>query len=262
MRSLNIAATGMAAQQLNVDVISNNIANMTTTGFKRARPEFQDLLYQSQRRGGAASSETGTTVPAGVDVGLGVKTAAVYRVLEQGPLVGTENDLDLAIQGEGYFVVELPSGELGYTRSGNLQLSPEGQLVTADGYPVSPSITVPGNAIEVAINPEGGVSARIPGQVELQELGQLELASFVNEVGLEPLGNNLLAETAASGPAMIGTPGSDGFGTVLQHYLENSNVNPVAEITSLITAQRAYELNSRVITATDSMMGTVTQLRG
>ena len=262
MRSLNIAATGMAAQQLNVDVISNNIANMTTTGFKRARPEFQDLLYQSQRHGGAASSETGTTVPAGVDVGLGVKTAAVYRVLEQGPLVGTENDLDLAIQGEGYFVVELPSGELGYTRSGNLQLSPEGQLVTADGYPVSPSITVPGNAIEVAINPEGGVSARIPGQVELQELGQLELASFVNEVGLEPLGNNLLAETAASGPAMIGTPGSDGFGTVLQHYLENSNVNPVAEITSLITAQRAYELNSRVITATDSMMGTVTQLRG
>jgi flagellar basal-body rod protein FlgG len=262
MRSLNIAATGMSAQQLNVDVISNNIANMTTTGYKRARPEFQDLLYQSQRRTGSASSENGTLVPAGVDIGLGVKTAAVYRVLEQGPLVGTENDLDLAIQGRGYLTVELPSGEQAYTRSGNLQLSPEGQIVTADGYPVAPGITVPTNALEVTINAEGGVSARIPGQVEMQELGQLELASFVNEVGLEPLGNNLYQETTASGPASIGTPGSEGFGTVLQRYLENSNVNPVAEITSLITAQRAYELNSRVITASDSMMGTVTQLRG
>jgi flagellar basal-body rod protein FlgG len=262
MRSLNIAATGMSAQQLNVDVISNNIANMTTTGFKRARPEFQDLLYQSQRRGGSASSENGTLVPAGVEVGLGVKTAAVYRVLEQGPLVGTSNDLDLAIQGRGYLTVELPSGDLAYTRSGNLQLDPEGQLVTADGYPVMPGITVPGNAMEVTVNPEGGVSVRIPGQVEMQDLGQLELASFVNEVGLEPLGNNLYAETTASGPASTGLPGSDGFGTLLQRHLENSNVNPVAEITSLITAQRAYELNSRVISAADSMMGTVTQLRG
>jgi flagellar basal-body rod protein FlgG len=262
MRSLNIAATGMSAQQLNVDVISNNIANMTTTGFKRARPEFQDLLYQSERQTGSASSESGTLVPAGVDVGLGVKTAAVYRVLEQGPLVGTENDLDLAIQGRGYLTVELPSGEQAYTRSGNLQLSPEGQIVTADGYPIAPGITVPSNALEVTVNAEGGVSAKIPGQVEPQELGQLELATFVNEVGLKPMGNNLFGETAASGPASIGTPGSEGFGTVLQGYLENSNVNPVSEITSLITAQRAYELNSRVITASDTMMGTVTQLRG
>ena len=262
MRSLNIAATGMSAQQLNVDVISNNIANMTTTGFKRARPEFQDLLYQSQRRSGSASSQNGTLVPAGVEIGLGVKTAAVYRVLEQGPLVGTENDLDVAIQGRGYLSVDLPSGDVGYTRSGNLQLSPEGQIVTADGYVVSPGITVPANALEVVINAEGGVSARIPGQVPMQELGQLELSSFVNEVGLKPLGNNMFMETAASGPASVGTPGSEGFGTVLQRYLENSNVNPVAEITSLITAQRAYELNSRVITAADSMMGTVTQLRG
>ena len=262
MRSLNIAATGMSAQQLNVDVISNNIANMTTTGFKRARPEFQDLLYQSQRRSGAASSQNGTLVPAGVDVGLGVKTAAIYRVLEQGPLVGTENDLDVAIQGRGYLSVELPNGDIGYTRSGNLQLSPDGQIVTADGYVVSPGIAVPSNAVEIAINPEGGVSARIPGQVAMQDLGQLELSSFVNEVGLKPLGNNMYAETAASGPATAGTPGSEGFGTVLQRYLENSNVNPVSEITSLITAQRAYELNSRVITAADSMMGTVTQMRG
>ena len=201
-------------------------------------------------------------MPAGVDIGLGVKTAAVYRVLEQGPLVGTENDLDLAIQGRGYLTVELPTGEQAYTRSGNLQLSPEGQIVTADGYPVSPGITVPANALEVTVNAEGGVSARIPGQVEPQALGQIELASFVNEVGLKPLGNNLFGETAASGPANIGTPGSEGFGTVLQGYLENSNVNPVSEITSLITAQRAYELNSRVITASDTMMGTVTQLRG
>ena len=262
MRSLNIAATGMTAQQTNVDVISNNIANMTTTGFKRSRPEFQDLLYQSQRRMGSASSEQGTLVPAGVEVGLGVKTAAVYRVLEQGPLVGTENDLDVAVQGRGYFVVELPSGEFGYTRSGNFQRSEDGEIVTADGYRVSPGITVPSNATEVTINAEGGVSATIPGQVAPQALGQLELASFVNEVGLEPMGNNLFKETPASGAANLGTPGSDGYGTVLQRYLENSNVNPVQEITSLITAQRAYELNSRVITASDNMMGTVTQLRG
>lgn len=261
MRSLSVAATGMMAQQLHVEVIANNIANMTTTGFKRRRPEFQDLLYQSQRRIGATSSQDGTLLPAGVQLGLGVKTAAVYRIHEQGNLVNTENPLDLAIQGDGFFVVELPNGETAYTRSGNFQLSPEGTLVTADGYTVSPGITVPADAIEVSINAEGGVSAKVQGQVALVDLGQLQLATFVDPAGLEAIGNNLLVETEASGPALLGTPGSDGYGTVQQGFLESSNVNPVQEITALIAAQRAYEMNSRVISASDQMLQTVTQLR-
>ncbi len=261
MRSMSVAATGMMAQQLHVEVISNNIANMTTTGFKRLRPEFQDLLYQSQRRIGAASSEDGTIIPAGVQLGLGVKTASVYRVMEQGNLVNTDNRLDLAIQGSGYFVVELPTGELGYTRSGNFQLSPDGEIVTADGYLLSPGIAVPEDAIEVAINAEGMVAAKIQGEVAMRELGQLELATFVNPVGLEAIGDNLLLETEASGPANLGPPGSAGYGGVLQGFLESSNVNPVQEITSLITAQRAYDMNSKVISASDEMMMTVTQLR-
>jgi flagellar basal-body rod protein FlgG len=261
MRSLSVAATGMMAQQLNVEVISNNLANMTTTGFKRRRPEFQDLLYQSQRRIGAASSSQGTVVPAGVQLGLGVKTAAVYRIHEQGDVINTENSLDLAVQGAGYFVVQLPDGETAYTRSGNFQLSPEGVVVTADGYAVSPGITVPPNAVEVSINAEGGVTAKLQGQTELADLGQLELAAFVNEAGLEALGDNLVRETEASGAAQVGAPGSEGLGTVLQGYLEGSNVNPVQEITALIAAQRAYDLNSKVISASDEMMATVTQLR-
>jgi flagellar basal-body rod protein FlgG len=261
MRSLSIAATGMMAQQLHVEVISNNIANMTTTGYKRRRPEFQDLLYQSQRRIGSASSDLGTVVPAGVQIGLGVKPAAVYRVHEQGNMVATENALDLAIQGEGYFVVELPSGEIAYTRDGSFQLSPEGLLVTADGYAVSPGIVVPEDAISVTINPSGGVEAKLEGQIGPVDLGQLETAIFVNQVGLEAMGNNLLLETPASGAAAIATPGTPGHGQLLQGFIESSNVNPVAEITALITAQRAYDLNSRVITASDEMMATVSQLR-
>jgi flagellar basal-body rod protein FlgG len=261
MRSMSVAATGMMAQQLHVEVVSNNIANMTTTGFKRMRPEFQDLLYQSQRRIGAASSEDGTIIPAGVQLGLGVKTASVYRVMEQGNLVNTENRLDLAVQGSGYFVVELPTGELGYTRSGNFQLSPDGEIVTADGHLLSPGIAVPEDAIEIAINAEGMVAAKIQGEIAMRELGQLELATFINPVGLEAIGDNLLLETAASGPATLGTPGSNGYGSVLQGFLESSNVNPVQEITSLITAQRAYDMNSKVISASDEMMMTVTQLR-
>jgi flagellar basal-body rod protein FlgG len=261
MRSLSVGATGMMAQQLHVEVISNNLANMTTTGYKRRRPESQDLLYQSQRRIGAASSSEGTVVPAGVQLGLGAKTAAVYRIHDQGDLVNTENGLDVAIQGEGYFVVETPGGEIAYTRSGNLQLSPEGLIVTSDGYPVGPGITVPADSTEVSINAEGGVTAKLQGQTGLADLGQLELATFVNEGGLEALGSNLLRESDASGPAIVGTPGSQGLGTLLQGYLEGSNVNPVQEITALITAQRAYDLNSKVISASDEMMATVTQLR-
>lgn len=261
MRSMSVAATGMMAQQLHVEVVSNNIANMTTTGFKRMRPEFQDLLYQSQRRIGAASSQDGSIIPAGVQLGLGVKTASVYRVMEQGNLVNTENSLDLAVQGSGHFVVELPTGELGYSRSGNFQLSADGEIVTADGYLVAPGIAVPADAIEVSINAEGMVTAKVQGEVDLRQLGQLELATFVNPVGLEAIGDNLFLETTASGPAAIGPPGSAGYGSVLQGFLESSNVNPVQEITSLITAQRAYDMNSKVISASDEMMMTVTQLR-
>lgn len=262
MRSLSVAATGMMAQQLHVEVISNNIANMTTTGYKRRRAEFQDLLYQNQRRIGSSSSAEGTVVSAGVQLGLGVKTAAVYRIHEQGELINTENSFDLAIQGDGYFVVELPNGDLAYTRSGNFQLSPDGELVTPDGYKISPGITVPQDAISVSINQEGTVSAKIAGQVEEQELGQLQLATFVNEAGLEALGSNLLQETSASGEALGGPPGTEGLGTVLQGFLESSNVNPVQEITALIAAQRAYDMNSKVISASDEMMATITQLRG
>src|SRR5262245_36113143 len=261
MRSLDVAATGMMAQQLHVEVISNNIANMTTTGYKRRRAEFQDLLYQNQRRIGSPSSADGTLVPAGVKLGLGVKTAAVYRIHDQGEFVNTEKSLDLAIQGGGYFVVELPTGELAYTRSGNFQISPEGQLVTPDGYTVSPGVSIPEDAVEVSINQEGLISAKIAGQLEQQELGQLQLATFVNEAGLEAIGSNLLQETVASGPALAGPPGTEGLGTVLQGFLESSNVNPVQEITALIAAQRAYDMNSKVISASDEMMATMTQLR-
>lgn len=260
MRSLAVGATGMMAQQLHVEVIANNVANMTTTGYKRRRPEFQDLLYQSQRRTGSTSSSEGTIVPSGVQLGLGVKTAAVYVIPEQGDLVNTENSLDVAIQGEGYFIVELPDGETAYTRSGNFQLSSEGVIVTSDGYTVSPGITVPENAIEISINTEGMVTAKIQGETELADLGQLELATFINEGGLEAVGSNLLKETEASGAALVGTPGSDGLGSTLQGYLESSNVNPVQEITALIAAQRAYDLNSKVITASDEMLATVTQM--
>ena len=261
MKSLQIAASGMAAQQTRVEVISNNIANMTTTGFKRRRPEFQDLLYQSERRTGAVTSESNTIVPAGVQLGLGVKTAAVYRIHDQGNLVNTENRFDVAILGEGFFIVEKPDGEPAYTRSGNFQLSPQGVIVTQDGHPVSPGITVPAEAVDVSIAADGQVTAKLQGEVGLVNLGQLELASFINPAGLEAIGSNLLVETEASGPAVIGPPGADGKGTVLQGHLESSNVNAVQEITQLIAAQRAYDMNSKVIQASDEMMGTVTQLR-
>ncbi|NJO37069.1 MAG: flagellar basal-body rod protein FlgG [Rhizobiales bacterium] len=261
MKSLSIAATGMMAQQLHVEVISNNVANLTTSGYKRRRPEFHDLLYQNYRRIGAQSSDVGTVVPAGVQVGLGVKPASIYRIHEQGSMLQTENRLDVAIQGEGYLVVELPTGEFAYTRDGSLQLSPDGLIVNADGFAVSPGITVPIDAIDVAIGANGTVQASIAGQTAPVDLGQLELATFVNDAGLEAIGNNFLIETASSGPATVAAPGSAGFGELLQGFLEGSNVNPVSEITALITAQRAYDLNSKVITASDEMMATVSQLR-
>jgi flagellar basal-body rod protein FlgG len=261
MRSLNIGATGMLAQQLNVEVISNNIANMNTTGFKRHRAEFQDLLYQNLRRVGSASSDAGTIVPTGVQLGLGVKSAAIYRISGQGNIIQTENPLDLAVNGRGFMMVELPSGETAYTRAGSLQLSPDGDIVTADGYIVQPGITVPTDAVSITVNESGEVYVDLDGQVAPVLVGQLELANFANEAGLDAIGNNLLLETAASGNASVATPGSAGFGRIVQGALETSNVNVVSEITTLITAQRAYEMNSKVIESSDEMMRTVTQMR-
>ena len=261
MKSLDIAATGMLAQQLNVEVIANNIANMNTTGYKRQRAEFQDLLYQDQRRVGSASSDAGTLVPAGVQIGLGVQPAAVYRIAEQGAMMITGNNFDLAINGKGFFLVELPSGETGYTRSGAFQLSADGDLVSSEGYVVQPGITIPADATSITINDSGEVWVDIDGQVAPQQVGQIELATFANEAGLRAIGDNLLLETPASGSASVAAPGSAGFGSIEQGALEASNVNVVAEITNLITAQRAYEMNSKVIQAADEMMSSVTQLR-
>jgi flagellar basal-body rod protein FlgG len=261
MRSMNIAATGMLAQQLNVEVISNNIANLNTTGFKRQRAEFQDLLYQSERRVGADSSDAGNVVPVGVQIGIGVKAAAVYRISEQGNLLKTDNALDLAIQGKGFFEVEMPDGTTAYTRAGSFQLSPTGEIVTADGLVVSPGITLPANTVAITVNANGQVLAQVAGQTGTQPVGQFELATFANEAGLENLGNNLLAETNASGTPTRGTAGNTGFGKLQQGFLETSNVNVVSEITNLITAQRAYEMNSKVIQVSDEMSRTLNDLR-
>lgn len=259
MRSMNIAATGMLAQQLNVEVISNNLANMNTTGFKRQRAEFQDLIYQSLERPGASTSESGSVDPTGVQVGYGVKAGSVYRIVEQGSLTRTENRYDLAINGRGYFQILLPDGRTGYTRAGNFSASPTGQLVTEDGHPLQPEIVVPENALDFSVSADGQVQALLPGQTAPQDLGRVLLASFVNPAGLEAIGDNLLVETAASGPATLGNPNSSGFGSVNQNYVESSNVNAVLEISALIMAQRAYEMNSKVITASDEMMQATSQ---
>lgn len=261
MRSLDIAGTGMQAQQTNVEVISNNIANMTTTGFKRRRAEFQDLIYQNLRRVGSNSSDTGSIVPSGAQLGLGVKTAAIYPINEQGNLQQTSNTLDMAIQGNGYFQVTLPDGETAYTRDGTFGLAADGTIVTADGYTVQPGLQIPSNATGVTVNTSGQVQVTIQGQTAPTTVGQIQLAVFPNEAGLEAEGDNLLLQTAASGAPVTGNPATTGFGTVMQGFIETSNVNVVTEITNLITAQRAYEMNSKVITTSDDMMSTLTNLR-
>jgi flagellar basal-body rod protein FlgG len=261
MRALRTAATGMAAQQLNVEVISNNIANMNTVGFKRQRAEFQDLLYQNVQRMGAQSSGAGTVVPTGIQIGVGVRAGSVYRITEQGTPQATGNRYDLAIDGRGYFQVLLPSGETGYTRAGNFSVNGEGQLVTEDGYPVQPEISIPQEARDVIISPTGQVQVLLDGDPTPQIVGELQLASFFNEAGLEAIGDNLLLETAASGPAVVAAPGEPGLGTLLQGYTESSNVDAVAEITALIVAQRAYEMNSKVITTADEMLQAANQVK-
>ena len=262
MRALRTAASGMAAQQLNVEVISNNIANMNTVGYKRQRAEFQDLIYQNVERMGAQSSSQGTVVPTGIQIGLGVKAGSVYRITDQGTPQQTGSDYDVAIDGQGYFQITLPSGEIGYTRAGNFSLSGEGQLVTEDGYAVEPAISIPQDAVDVIISKTGQVQVISAGSPEAATVGQLELATFFNEAGLEAIGDNLLLETAASGPATTGTPGETGFGQLLQGYTEASNVDAVTEISALIIAQRAYEMNSKVISTADEMMSVSAQVKG
>ena len=260
-RSLDIGATGMLAQQQNVDVISNNIANMTTTGFKRQRAEFHDLIYQNKLRPGATSTDSDTTVPSGLQFGLGVSLGSIYRLHEQGTLQMTENKLDIAITGEGYFQIELPDGETAYTRASVYQLNENGEIVTPQGFLLEPGITVPNDTIDIVINQSGEVLAQLPDQVEYANVGQIQLATFINPTGLEAIGDTMFLETPASGTPQTGNPGEDIFGSIRQGAIENSNVNIVEEITNLIAAQRAYEMNSNVISTSDEMLQTVSQLR-
>ncbi len=261
MGALNTAATGMLAQQLNVEVISNNIANLNTTGFKRSRAEFQDLLYQTVERVGSQTSGSDTRRASGIQIGVGVRAAGVYRISQQGSLTDTGNRYDIAIDGRGYFQVQLPNGQDAYSRAGAFQISDQGLLVTAEGYQVQPGINIPNNAVDVTISQTGLVQVKIDGQTQPQTVGQLQLATFSNDAGLEAIGSNLLLESASSGAAVLGSPGDQGFGSVRQGFLEASNVNPVGEITSLITAQRAYDMNSKVIQAADEMLNAANQIR-
>jgi flagellar basal-body rod protein FlgG len=261
MKALYIASTGMSAQERNVEIISNNIANMRTTGFKKQRVEFQDLLYQSYRRSGSQTSDQGTVVPVGIQVGSGVHTAATPRIMSQGSVVPTEAELDLAIRGEGFFMVQLPDGRTAYSRDGSLQRDNSGQLVTADGYAVQPGITIPDGANQVSISADGMVQAYLGTDAAPTQLGQIQLARFVNKTGLEPIGNNLFTETGSSGEAQLGVPNIDGMGDVMQGYLESANVNAVTEIADLIAAQRAYEMNARVVSGADEMLQSTSQMR-
>ncbi len=261
MRSLDIGATGMMAQQLNVDVISNNIANMTTTGYKKQRAAFQDLMYQNINRPGSTSSDAGTTVPSGLQIGLGVKSGAIYRMHSQGAINPTNNELDLALLGRGFFQISMPDGSTSYTRDGTFQINENGEIVTVQGYTVNPGISIPDNALSIDINIEGEILASIQGQIGVQNLGQIQLADFVNPTGLEAVGGNFYVETAASGSPVTGIANQGQFGAIEQGALEQSNVDVVAEITSLIAAQRSYEMNSKVISTSDEMLRTASQLR-
>ncbi len=260
MRALYTAATGMMAQEKNVEVIANNVANMRTTGFKRQTIHFQDLLYEHQRRAGTATSDQNTQAPAGLFVGSGVKTVATPRIMSQGNITMTERSFDMAIRGEGFFRIQLPDGRIAYSRDGGFETDSQGRLTTKDGYLVDPGITVPQDATSVSVNQLGQVTAMLPGQVQPQALGQLTMSRFINKVGLESIGDNLFLETPGSGAAIDGTPGAEGFGNLQQGYLEESNVNAVTEIAAMIQAQRAYELNSKVITGADQMLQATSNL--
>jgi flagellar basal-body rod protein FlgG len=261
MRALKIAATGMSAQQLRVETIANNLANMNTTAYNARRAEFADLHYQQVTRAGTVNASDGTILPTGVQVGLGVRPAAISVHLQQGAMQQTNSDLDVAIEGKGSLEITLPSGQSGYTRDGSLKRSAEGLIVTSDGFAVAPDVTIPDDARSISINAEGEIYAYFDEAAEGQLLGQFSLASFTNPKGLEAIGSNLFTETEASGPANVSTAGEDGLGTFRQGYLEGSSVDSVREVTELIEAQRGYEMNSKVISAVDQMMSATTQIR-
>jgi len=261
MRALKIAATGMAAQQMRVETISNNLANMSTTGYNARRAEFADLHYQQMTRAGTVNASNGTVLPTGVQLGLGVRPSAVSLQLSQGALSATGSDLDLAIDGQGYLEVTLPSGQAAFTRDGGLKRSADGLIVTSDGFPIVPEIVIPADTRSISINASGEVYAYFSDATEAQLLGQFTLSGFTNPKGLEAIGSNLFVETEASGPSLVSDPGTDGLGTLRQGYLEDSSVDPVREITELIEAQRGYELNAKVISAADQMLGATTQVR-
>src|SRR2546423_3816359 len=254
MRALYTAATGMAAQELNVQVISNNIANLRTTGFKKQNVSFQDLIYEHVRRVGAQASDQGTILPVGVDVGGGVKTVGTPRLMTQGTLTMTGNDLDLAIRGDGFFKIQMPDGTFAYTRDGSFQMDAQGRIVNAQGNPVQPTISIPSAASGISINTHGQVSVLLPGSTTPSTIGQIGLTRFINKAGLQPNGDNTFAETPASGAPQEGIPNADGFGDLQQKNLEQANVESVTEISDLIAAQRAYEMNAKVLSAADQMM--------
>ena len=260
MRALHTAATGMMAQELNVQVISNNIANMRTTGFKRQRAEFQDLLYEYVSRAGTQTSSQGNILPAGIELGSGVKTVGTPRLMSQGELTQTGKDYDLAVRGEGFFKILLPDGRTAYTRDGSFELDAQGRIVTAQGYVVQPGLTIAQNAKNLTFNSQGQVTVTLPGETTSTLVGQLELSMFVNKSGLQAIGDNLFLDTPASGTPQNGTPSLDGFGDLQQNNLEQANVEPVKEISDLIAAQRAYEMNAKVITATDQMLQSTSQM--
>jgi flagellar basal-body rod protein FlgG len=261
MRALKIAATGMSAQQMRVETISNNLSNMSTTGYNARRAEFADLHYQQLSRAGTVNAANGTVLPTGVQLGLGVRPAAVSIQLAQGGLSATGGDLDVAIDGLGFLEVTLPNGQAAYTRDGGLKRTGEGLIVTSDGHPVAPEIVIPQDSRNISINADGEVYAYFQDNAAGQLLGQFNLTGFSNAKGLEALGSNLFSETEASGPPIVSTPGLDGLGTLRQGYLEDSSVDAVREITELIEAQRGYEMNAKVISAADQMMGATTQVR-
>ncbi|MDJ0987967.1 MAG: flagellar basal-body rod protein FlgG [Desulfobacterales bacterium] len=260
IRSLWTSATGMQAQELNIDVIANNLANVNTSGFKKSRAEFQDLLYESLRPAGAASSAD-TTVPTGIQLGHGTRPAAVQKMFGQGDFQNTGNELDWAIEGDGFFQIELPDGDTGYSRSGEFKLDADGRIVNPDGFPLIPEMTVPTDTISISVGLDGTVSVIQAGDATPTEIGTVQLARFVNPAGLRSLGKNLYSPTNGSGDEIIGTPGDNGFGTLAQGFLEMSNVSVVDEMVNMITAQRAYETNSKVITTADDMLQLANNLK-
>lgn len=261
MRALQIAAAGMSAQQTRVEVISNNLANMNTTGYNARRAEFADLHYQQVVRPGSINATDGTVLPTGIQMGLGVRPTSVSMILAQGTVTQTGGDLDLAIEGRGYIEVTLPNGTAAYTRDGGLKRTGDGLIVTSDGYPVVPNITIPQESQSISINADGEVYSFFDDRVEPELLGQFNLSGFMNPKGLEAIGSNMFVESPASGPSTVSAPGDDGLGTFRQGYLEESSVDPVKEVTDLIEAQRGYELNSKVISAADQMLGATVQIR-